>query len=52
MRVALVRAGGIHPAKIDTVDVTRLANLAVDRIVSIPSFVIKEMVEIMTRFIA
>lgn len=52
MRVAPVRAGSIDPAETDAIDVTRLADLVVERKLSIPSFVIQETVEIMTRFIA
>ena len=52
MQVVPVRASAIDPVKIDAANVTSLTDLAVERNVSIPSFVIKKTVEIMTRFIA
>jgi hypothetical protein len=52
MRVVPVRAGSIDPAVTDAIDVTRLANVAVERKLSIPSSVIQQTMEIVIRFIA
>jgi hypothetical protein len=52
MRVAPVRAGSIDPAVTDAIDVTRLANVAVERKLSVPSSVIQQTMEIVIRFIA
>ena len=47
-----VRAGSIDLAKTDVIDVTRLAHMAVERKLSVPSSMIQQTMEITARFIA